>query len=64
MGLRILNAQGIGWHDAEVSNLVSGKPVLLLHGYAAELARAQGISTWSLSLTHERDTAIAFVVAL
>jgi holo-[acyl-carrier protein] synthase len=64
VGLRILHAQGIAWHEAEVGHLPSGKPVLLLHGYAAQVARDLGIRTWSLSLTHERDTALAFVVGI
>jgi holo-[acyl-carrier protein] synthase len=64
VGLRILSPTGIAWHDAEVTRAESGKPILKLHGYAADLARELGISTWSISLSHERDTAIAFVVGM
>lgn len=64
VGMRILAADGIAWHDAEVRNGVSGRPELVLHGQAAALARAQGWREWSLSIAHERDMAIAFVVAM
>ena len=64
VGMRILSEHGIGWHEAEVVNDDKGKPILLLHGRAAELARALGLSEWSLSLTHERDVALAFVVGM
>jgi holo-[acyl-carrier protein] synthase len=39
------------------------RPVLMLHGTAAELARARGAARFHLSLTHTDDVAIAFVVA-
>jgi holo-[acyl-carrier protein] synthase len=64
VGLRILSPAGIGWHEAEVSRTDAGKPILRLHGYAAALSRDLGITEWSISLSHERDTAIAFVVGI
>lgn len=63
VGMRGLNPAGIHWHDAEVRNDAQGRPLLLLHGDAAVLARRQGWREWSLSLAHERDAAVAFVVA-
>ncbi len=57
--------QGITWTDIEVlSDPESGAPLLSLHGAAAQLAQAQGLTTWSLSLSHDRGHAIAFVTAL
>jgi holo-[acyl-carrier protein] synthase len=64
VGMRILAPDGIAWHEAEVRNGVSGRPELVLHGRAAALARAQGWREWSLSIAHERDMAIEFVVAM
>ena len=57
--------QGIGWTDLEVvRDEVSGAPSLILHNAAAQLAAAQGLTEWSLSLSHDRTHAIAFVVAM
>jgi holo-[acyl-carrier protein] synthase len=53
---------GIGWLDLEVVREPSGKPTLQLHGRAAHLARQLGVATTSLSLTHGKDLALAFVV--
>ncbi len=56
---------GIAWTDIEVSrDEASGAPALLLHGAAAQRAHALGWTSWSVSLSHDRDRAIAFVVAL
>ena len=57
--------QGITWTDIEVlSDPESGAPLLNLHGAAADLAQGLGLTTWSLSLSHDRGHAIAFVTAL
>lgn len=53
---------GITWHDFEVVNLPSGKPTLLLHGVAAELARQAGVASIALSITHTKDQALAMVI--
>jgi len=52
---------GIGWHDLEVANLPSGRPTLLLHGKAAELAEKLGVRNIALSLTHTAEQAMAVV---
>ena len=54
---------GLAWTDAEVVQLESGRPVLVLHGGVAEEASAQGIRTWHLSLSHDGGVATAVVVA-
>ncbi len=64
VGMRILHKDGIGWQEAEVTGDDNGQPILLLHGGAAARARALGLAQWALSLAHERDTAIAFVVGM
>jgi holo-[acyl-carrier protein] synthase len=64
VGVRTLSRHGIGWHEAEVVNDPYGKPHLRLYGRAAQLAEAQGLSQWALSLAHEREFAVAFVVAI
>lgn len=54
---------GIRWKEMEVLPNRRGKPVLILHGQAAERARALGLTDFSVSLTHSRTDAMAFVVA-
>jgi holo-[acyl-carrier protein] synthase len=54
--------RGVRWVDFEVANLPSGRPSLLLHGRAAEIAAEMGVSHISLSLTHTTETATAFVI--
>ena len=63
VGMRHLSRHGIGWHEVEVLSNLHGKPLLRLSGHAAELAEAQGLREWAVSLSHERDRALAFVVA-
>lgn len=54
---------GIRWREMEVLPNRRGKPVLILHGQAAERARRLGLMHFSVSLTHSRNDAMAFVVA-
>jgi holo-[acyl-carrier protein] synthase len=63
VGMRHISRQGIGWHEVEVLSDLRGKPLLRLSGRAAKLAEAQGLREWAVSLSHERDRALAFVVA-
>lgn len=54
---------GIRWREMEVLPNRRGKPVLILHGRAAERARQLGLTSFSISLTHSRTDAMAFIVA-
>lgn len=55
---------GIGWLDFEVrKDPESGAPELLLHRAAAARAERLGLSQWSVSISHDRSRAVAFVVA-
>lgn len=54
---------GIRWREMEVLPNRRGKPVLILHGRALERARQLGLRHFSVSLTHSRTDAMAFVVA-
>lgn len=56
---------GVGattWRSIEVVKNEAGAPSVLLHGAANELARAAGVETLHLSMTHTDVTAAAFVV--
>jgi holo-[acyl-carrier protein] synthase len=56
--------RGIRWREIEVLTNRRGKPVLVLHGNAAERAAALGLVSFDVSLTHSRTEAMAIVVAL
>ena len=53
---------GITWHDFEVTNLPSGRPVLTFHGVAEKVAARLGVTNVSLSLTHTAELGMAFVI--
>lgn len=55
---------GIRWREMEVVANRRGKPILVLHGSAAERAAALGLIAFDVSLTHSRTEAMAFVVGL
>lgn len=54
--------RGGRWTDVEVARSVGGRPVLLLHGRAAEMARFSGVRRIHLSLSHTDDVATATVL--
>jgi holo-[acyl-carrier protein] synthase len=64
VGLRIMAADGIPWHDIETLPDLRGKPIIHLHGLAAARSAALGLTEWSVSLSHGRDVAVAFVVGI
>ncbi len=53
---------GVRWLDVEVTNLPSGKPEILLHGRAGELAHEMGVKRTSLTISHADRYAIAQVI--
>src|SRR5262245_33995134 len=54
--------RGVRWHDFEVANLPSGKPTLLLHGVAAQVADRLKVRNISLSITHTAELGMAHVI--
>ena len=54
---------GIEWHGIEVGKESSGKPVIWLHGETAKLALRAGVRKLHVSISHDGDAAIAFVIA-
>ena len=56
--------RGIRWREMEILSNRRGKPVLVLHGGAAERAARLGLVAFDVSLTHSRTDAMAFVVGL
>ncbi len=55
---------GIAWTDVEVGHAEGGRPIILLHGGAAKVAREQGIRDVQISITHCKSHAVAFALAL
>lgn len=58
---------GIGvvhWQDIEIIHLPSGQPTVQLHGQAAKVSAELGLSQWSVSISHDRDKAVAVAIAL
>ena len=54
----------VAWKEIEILRAESGAPQLILHGAAERIAREQGLTTWSLSLSHSQSHAVAMVVAM
>ena len=58
---------GIGivhWQDIEILQGKTGEPLLILHAKAQEVSMEQGLDSWSLSISHSKQYAVAFAVAL
>jgi len=53
----------ISWQDIEILKSDQGEPFLVLHRKAILRAKALGLSNWSLSISHGKELAIAFVIA-
>lgn len=52
----------VSWQEIEILEKPSGAPYVILHGKAKAIAEAMGLTHWSLSLSHSRSHAVAFVV--
>ncbi len=63
VGLRVMARNGVKFHEVEILPDRYGKPHVHLHGWAAERAQELGLKEWAVSLTHEKEYAVAFVVA-
>jgi len=58
---------GIGdvtWKEIEVLGDEQNAPTLILHGAARQKSEEFGLVNWSVSISHNQDQAIAFVVAM
>lgn len=54
----------VAWKEIEVLRGEKRAPLLHLHGEAHYLADRLGLKTWSLSLSHTQEYAVALVVAM
>lgn len=53
---------GVTWREIEVAREATGRPFLLLHGRAAEIADSLGVKHSSLSITHTETQSMAWVI--
>ena len=53
----------LDWKEVEVTRQMTGEPGIMLHGRAQLLAQRRHLTRFELSISHERDFAIAFIVA-
>jgi holo-[acyl-carrier protein] synthase len=56
-------SDGVHWTDIEVASEPSGRPVFSLSGATADTVAGRGIHALHLSLTHDADIAVAYVIA-
>ncbi len=55
-------SHGVRWRDCEVSRLPGGRPTILFHGKAGEIAATLGLKNAALSISHTEAQAIAQVI--
>jgi len=53
----------VGWLDIEVRSTLGGKPEICLRNKTSAFAQELGIQSFSLSITHTKQLAMAYVVA-
>jgi len=54
---------GVNWKEVEILRQPSGEPKLYLHARAAIVADRRGLANWQVSISHEREYAVATVLA-
>ena len=53
----------VSWQEIEIRRGQAGEPVLVLYGKARQMADDLGLTTWSVSISHTKDYALAMAVA-
>jgi len=54
--------KGVGWQDIEVISNDHGAPSIQLYGKAHDKAKENGIKEFSISISHSKKYAVAFVI--
>jgi holo-[acyl-carrier protein] synthase len=54
--------RGVSWKDFEVGRQPTGRPTMLFHGRAAEVAKRLGVRRAHLSVSHTEEHAVAYVL--
>jgi holo-[acyl-carrier protein] synthase len=55
--------RGVNWKEVEILREPSGEPVITLTGRAKAVAERRSLETWQVSISHEREYAVAMVIA-
>jgi holo-[acyl-carrier protein] synthase len=55
-------SRGVRWRDCEVARQPGGRPTIIFHGKAGEVAARLGVKNASLSISHTAEQAIAQVI--
>src|SRR5271156_7111075 len=55
-------SHGVRWRDCEVGRLPGGRPTIVFHGRAGEIAAKLGVKHAALSLSHTAEQPIAQVI--
>jgi holo-[acyl-carrier protein] synthase len=58
-----LGVRGVGWREIEILPNRAGAPQVYLHARAARRAEAMGLDAVTVSISHERNLAVAVAVA-
>lgn len=54
----------VSWKEIEVGKAYSGEPSIILHRRAKARAEKIGLNKIALSISHEKEYAVAFIVAM
>jgi holo-[acyl-carrier protein] synthase len=57
-----IKSKGISWREIEILSQPSGKTLVRIYGRAQAEAASLGINEFIISLSHSKESAIAFVV--
>ena len=59
-----LGVRGVGWRDIEIARLPTGQPQVRLSGRAQARAEQLGMARVAVSISHERDYAVAIAYGI
>jgi holo-[acyl-carrier protein] synthase len=59
-----LGVRGVGWREIEVVRLPTGQPTIALHDRAKARAEQLGMARIAVSISHERDYAVAIAFGI
>ncbi|MDQ3554138.1 MAG: holo-ACP synthase [Chloroflexota bacterium] len=59
-----LGVRGVGWREIEIVRLPTGQPTVRLHARALRRAEQLGMTRIAVSISHERDYAVAIALGV
>jgi holo-[acyl-carrier protein] synthase len=57
-----LGVRGVGWREIEILPNPAGQPQVILHGRAGARAASLALGEVTVSISHERETAVAVAI--